>query len=321
MTTHNFSNLTVRVAVALAGMPVLLFASYSGGLYFFAVVATIGVLALGEFYIMTEAKGASPQRSVGIAGVLCIFLAFFHEQLQFWILPFFIEKGGVSLLTKLQLFITLFFLLLVVVLLIELFRNKGSVIANAGATILGTTYVGVFLGTLLGLRELFGMEFPLSLAIQHANGLSPMSDDVVRATTYAWGGWTIISIFASLWMCDTMAYAGGRIMGRHKLFPRISPKKTWEGAVWGFSGAVLTMIVMQRLALPYLAVHQAAIIGIIIGVFGQIGDLVESALKRDAGMKDSSSLIPGHGGVLDRFDSLIFVSPILYLYIDFVVLS
>ncbi len=321
MTTQQYSNLTVRIAVALAGIPALLLASFAGGLWFFALTAVIGVLALREFYAMAEAKGASPQRGMGTAGMLCIFIAFFHEQIQYMILPFFIERGGISLLTKLQLFITLFFLSLVIVLLVELFRNKGSVIANAGATIMGMAYVGVFLGTLLGLRELYGMEFPISLAMAHANGLSPMSDDAVRATTYAWGGWTLVSIFASLWMCDTMAYFGGRTMGKHKLFVRISPNKTWEGAVWGFLGAVITMLAMRQAALPYMAVHQAVVIGIIIGVFGQIGDLVESALKRDAGIKDSSALIPGHGGVLDRFDSLIFVAPILYLYIDFVVLS
>jgi phosphatidate cytidylyltransferase len=319
--TKQFSNLAIRVSVSIAGIPVLLFAAYRGGLYFFVLIAAIGVLALREFYTMAETKGASPQRGIGIAAILCIFLSFFHEQLEFFILPYFIERGGISLLTKLQLFITLFFLWLVVVLLVELFRNKGSVITNASATIMGMTYVGISLGTLIGLRELYGMEFPLSLALAHANNISPSADDAVKAATYAWGGWTIMSIFASLWMCDTMAYFGGRAMGKHKLFVRISPNKTWEGAVWGFLGAVITMLVMRQLVLPYVAVHQAVIMGCIIGIFGPIGDLVESALKRDAGIKDSSSLIPGHGGVLDRFDSLIFVAPILYLYIDFVVLS
>jgi phosphatidate cytidylyltransferase len=319
--TKQFSNLTLRIAVAAIGIPALLFAAYRGGIYFFILIAAIGVLALQEFYAITEAKGMTPQRWTGLAGVLLTLLAFFHEQLQFFILPFFIDKGGISLLTKLQLFITLYFLVLVAVLLIELFRNKGSVVLNAAATMMGMAYIGIFLGTLIGIRELFGMEFPVSLAMQHANGLSPLADDAVRATTYAWGGWTVIAIFVSLWMCDTMAYFGGMTMGRHKLFERISPKKTWEGAVWGFLGAVIAMLVMRSLVLPYVAVHQAVVLGLIIGIFGQIGDLVESSMKRDAGIKDSSTLIPGHGGVLDRFDSLIFTAPILYLYIDFVVLS
>jgi phosphatidate cytidylyltransferase len=125
----------------------------------------------------------------------------------------------------------------------------------------------------------------------------------------------------SIWICDTAAYFGGLSMGKHRLFLRVSPKKSWEGAVWGFAGAVATMVLFQYTLLPYLAFHQAIIMGVIIGIFGQVGDLIESLLKRDADVKDSSGLLPGHGGVLDRFDSLIYVSPILYLYIDFIILS
>jgi phosphatidate cytidylyltransferase len=318
---NKFSNLAPRVLVALVAIPFVLGASYYGGLFFVLFVLAIGLLALHEFYGMAKAKGAAPQTWTGMAGLTALHFAFFHEQIQNFILPFFIDSGGIALLMKLQLVVTVLFLFLTLVMLIELFRNNGSAFLNAGATIFGVMYVGIFLAALTGIRELFGAEFPYHLAIQFFPDASLLTDDSIRSTTYAWGGWTVISLLVSIWMCDTMAYFGGLSMGKHKLFPRVSPNKSWEGAVWGFIGALVTMLIFQHYLLPYLKVHQAVVIGVIIGLFGQIGDLIESLLKRDAGVKDSSSLIPGHGGVFDRFDSLIYVSPMLYLYIDFVVLS
>lgn len=319
--SSKFSNLASRMAVAVVAIPLILLACYHGGIYFLLFVLVIGAMALTEFYGLARAKGALPQTATGIAGLAVIHLSFFHEKLQSAVLPMFIEQGGVPLLTKLQLFLTVFLIFLVLVMLIELFRNNGSAFLNASATIFGVIYVGLFLGTLTGLRELFGNEFPYHMSIRFFADAAEASDAAIHAMTYAWGGWTVIAILASIWMCDTMAYFGGLSMGKHKLFPRVSPNKSWEGAVWGFFGAVGTMLLFRTYALPYLALHQAIVIGVIVGVFGQIGDLIESLLKRDAGVKDSSALIPGHGGFFDRFDSLIYVSPILYLYIDFVVLS
>jgi phosphatidate cytidylyltransferase len=321
MTTKS-SNLTSRVSVAVIAIPALLYISYNGGILFFLLVSAISLLSMKEFYGLAALKGASPQRTAGYAAALLVNLAFFHEQLQSFIVPLFVERGaGIALLTKLQMLITVLFLFLVLTLLIELFRNKGSLFLNAGYTMLGVMYVGLFLGALIGIRELFGNEFPHWLLRKHIDGATGISDSSSHAITYTWGGLTIISIFASIWICDTAAYFGGLAMGKHKLFERVSPNKTWEGALWGFAGAMLTMMAAQKLLIAYLEFHQAIIIGLIIGIFGQLGDLVESLFKRDAGVKDSSNIIPGHGGVFDRFDSLIFVSPILYLYIDFVVLS
>lgn len=318
--TGKFSNLSSRVGVAVVGIPLLLLAAYYGSVWFFLVVLGIAILALREFFNLAKIKGASPQTTLGIVGVIALHLAFFHEQIQYSVLPLFFGVEGISFLTKLQMLLTVLLILLVLILLIELFRNAGSIFLNAGYTIFGVVYIGLFLSSLVGIRELFGDEFPLALALQSGavgGGLASL----VKSTTYNWGGATVISIFASLWMCDTAAYFGGLSMGKNKLMPRVSPKKSWEGAVCGFFGALVTMLIAQHYFLAYLAFHQAIIMGSIIGVFGQIGDLVESLLKRDAGVKDSSNIIPGHGGVFDRFDSLIFVAPILYLYIDFVVLS
>ena len=171
-------------------------------------------------------------------------------------------------------------------------------------------------GTLIFLRELFPYGFPVYKFF--ATGYA---DDLQLAQINRWGGYTVIAIFASIWMCDTAAYFGGSTFGKHPLFERVSPKKTWEGAVFGFIFSVLTMIAAKILLLGYLAFQHALVLGVLIGIFGQVGDLIESRLKRDVGVKDSSTLIPGHGGLYDRFDSLVYISPIVYLYIDFIVLS
>ena len=181
----------------------------------------------------------------------------------------------------------------IVLLIFELFRNNGSAILNLGATLLGVFYLGIFGSTLIGIREFY----------PNIDGL------------YFHGGYLIISILASIWICDSAAYFGGTALGKHKLFPRISPKKSWEGAIFGFVFAILAMILAKNLVLDFISLKDALVIGFIIGTFGQIGDLAESLLKRDAGVKDSSHIIPGHGGIFDRFDSLLFSSPIIYLYL------
>jgi phosphatidate cytidylyltransferase len=187
---------------------------------------------------------------------------------------------------------------------------------NATATIGGVLLISTFFGTLIWTRELFPYGFPVSKFFPNA-----VATDAQLAQIEQWGGYTVASLFATIWMCDTAAYFGGLTLGRHKLFESVSPKKTWEGSAFGFLFSVLTMFVAQRLFLEYMTTANALVLGSIVGIFGQLGDLVESKLKRDAGVKDSSSIIPGHGGVYDRFDSLVFVAPIVYLYVDFIILS
>lgn len=130
------------------------------------------------------------------------------------------------------------------------------------------------------------------------------------------GGWIVLLIL-SIWVCDTAAYIGGSYLGRHKLMPRISPNKSVEGTVLGFIFAVLTAWLCHGWFVQGLRLQDSLIIGAIGGSLGQYGDLFESMFKRDAGVKDSSGLIPGHGGILDRFDSLTITAPALYLYLHF----
>ncbi len=125
----------------------------------------------------------------------------------------------------------------------------------------------------------------------------------------------VVVMLAGIVACDTGAYAVGIPFGRHRLMPDISPKKSIEGAVGGLAAAVVVETVCGMWLLS-LSMPASAALGVLIGILSQVGDLAESALKRQADMKDSSNLIPGHGGVMDRFDSILFVVPVIYWYLQ-----
>jgi phosphatidate cytidylyltransferase len=186
-------------------------------------------------------------------------------------------------------------LMLFVVILVgaEMFRNKGSAILNTGATVLGVAYVAGLWSFLLLLREFY-----------------PRASE-----NYGSAGTWLVMLIATIWVCDTAAYHFGLTFGRHKLFERVSPKKTWEGAIGGLIFGVLMAVASHYWFVEGLRLLDAIVIGALIGTVGQMSDLAESLFKRDAGVKDSSSLIPGHGGVLDRFDSEMLVAPLVYLYL------
>jgi phosphatidate cytidylyltransferase len=122
-----------------------------------------------------------------------------------------------------------------------------------------------------------------------------------------------------VWLGDSGAYYVGKRFGRHKLSPRISPKKTIEGLIGGMTASVITALVIKFTFFEEMPLHHAVIAGVILSIAGVIGDLAESMWKRSAAVKDSGTLLPGHGGFLDRFDSILFTAPILYCYWTLVV--
>ena len=126
--------------------------------------------------------------------------------------------------------------------------------------------------------------------------------------------WLILGMFIILWTHDTFAYLSGSFFGKHPLYQRISPKKTIEGSIGGFGFSIIAAYIFSIFS-PVLLMWQWMSFALVITVFGTLGDLGESWLKRRAGVKDSGKLLPGHGGILDRFDSLLLVSPIVYLLI------
>ena len=127
----------------------------------------------------------------------------------------------------------------------------------------------------------------------------------------------LIGIFAIIWLDDTFAYLIGSSVGRTKLYPKISPNKTVEGAVGGLVAAIAGSYFISKY-IPEISIINWIIIAIILVVFGLLGDLIESKFKREAGVKDSSNLIPGHGGFLDRLDSIIFAAPFVYVYLHLI---
>ncbi len=122
-------------------------------------------------------------------------------------------------------------------------------------------------------------------------------------------GWFMLALLGT-WLCDSFAYVSGRALGKHPFFPRISPKKTWEGTLGGWVGATGTSLVIGGIL--GLSVLESLTLGLVISLAATFGDLAESMIKRQVGVKDSGSLIPGHGGILDRTDSLLFVVPLVY---------
>lgn len=309
------SNTATRVLFAAAAIPVVLLLAFLGAWYWFLFVLAVLLLVLSEVKSMFFAKGISLQSFGLFAGGVLVFSVFMNARLC--ALAASVFHGSVALPAVWHQFIICAMLVLAAVCLTELFRNIPQSLLNIAGTVFAAMFFGLFLGSLVGIRELFSVaEFPVMKVFHTAELNAAQFVQLDR-----WGGWTLISVLATIWMCDTAAYFGGRAMGKHKFFPRVSPSKTWEGAVWGFFSAVAVMAGAKYLLLGYLALPHALVIGAIIGSMGQLGDLVESLLKRDAGIKDSSSILPGHGGVYDRFDSLIFTAPLLYLYLDFIVFA
>ena len=185
-------------------------------------------------------------------------------------------------------------LVIILIMLIELFSNNKNATLNIASTFAGILFVPVLLGTAIDLRQF----------------------DLLMNTNLTF------ALTLSVWACDSSAFIFGTLFGKKKIMPSVSPKKSWVGSISGALTSLLILYVFHNQGLlgDYFSLKDAMVIGLISGVFGQFGDFTESLLKRDVGVKDSGTLLAGHGGVLDRFDSLIFAFPIAYLYVHFIII-
>jgi phosphatidate cytidylyltransferase len=280
------ASLPLRIASAVVFIPLLVLAARVGGLVWLGFTVLVVGLGLREFYRMMESKGLAPHWKSGIfAGVILAvgaYLRIHADRTAEW------NVG--ALLT----------VLIGAIMLAELRRGAGKqAVANIAATLLGVVYIGWFGSHIELLREL-----PRAWRLPYSFGAS----------------FALLPFFLA-WTCDTAAYAFGLAFGRTRLMPEVSPQKSVEGAIAGLLAAVGAAFIARAWFAPYLTALDAAALGVLVGVLGQLGDLVESLLKRDADAKDTSRIIPGHGGVLDRFDSVLFAAPVTAYYLLFRVLE
>jgi phosphatidate cytidylyltransferase len=275
------SETMTRVAVAAVGIPIAVAAVYFGGWVLGGLLAAVAALASLEFYRMAERKGARPLSrwgsSVAAAWVLLATVA---------------PQAGPAVVSFSGLFVL--FVLITAAAVIWLRGVEGQPLLSLSVTVLGVVYTGGLLSYGVYLRHMPG-------------------------TVSAWHGTALLFAPVLLtWASDSFAYFAGRAWGRRKLIPKVSPGKTVEGAIGAVVGtavvAGLYSIVLAQFPSYVLHPVTAVLFGVLISVAAQVGDLAESLLKRDAGVKDSGTLLPGHGGALDRFDSLFFTLPLAYLF-------
>ena len=266
-----------RILTAVVALPILLFTVWSSSPYYFVILSTIAVwLALGEFYSLATKARCKPQVVTGFCAALVVIASFVFEE---------------PLLT-----VAALIAVSIVTLVAAVFRPselKESLV-SVSSTIFGVIYVALLASCLVGVRMISDTRFA-----------TPVSHLASKALTM---------FFAIVILTDTGAYYTGRTIGRHKLAPRISPGKTIEGAIGGFVMAAMAGYVSKLTFFPEIPLAHCLVLGTIIGIVGQIGDLAESLLKRGSDVKDSGRLLPGHGGMLDRVDSILFSAPLLYFY-------
>ncbi|MBQ8471128.1 MAG: phosphatidate cytidylyltransferase [Alistipes sp.] len=280
--SDKLKNLVVRtvsgIGLTVVVLGGMLWSQWSLG----AVLLLLLVGGMWEFYNLSAKQAINPQRFLGLlTGVLLFALnfAFVSNDIEVLGAASRLFAGGLAMLL----------LLVPLMFICELYRKQTNPAANIGATLMGVCYVAL----------------PLSLTLY-----------LPIIGSEAWNPWVLIAYICIVWSNDVFAYLVGMAIGRRRLFERLSPKKSWEGFFGGLAGAVVAGVVVAHL------MHHDyitwGVLAVVVAVTAVFGDLAESMFKRAADVKDSGALIPGHGGVLDRFDALLLSAPFVFVYMLFV---
>jgi len=287
-------NLLTRIAVAAVAIPIILWIIYRGGWWLFGMVALFAVIGILEFLINEGFRPRGVSFWVGILTVAGIFYLIAEG-----LTP---GSGGIELAS-------FSFHIAIPLLAIAFFLVSGILFAigSEPPDRLFARYTRLVWGVFY-----IGMLYPFVFLLGETMGLS-------HTDSFS-GGDCLLFLFGVLWVGDTAAMGVGSWIGKHRLAPAVSPGKTVEGFIGGLAGALAIAVLMMFWKFSGVPWYHVLIVALGCSTFGQLGDLVESMWKRSLGIKDSSAVIPGHGGVLDRFDSLLFAAPFMYFYLSFIIM-
>ncbi len=272
------NDLTKRSFTGAAYVAVMLGGIVIHPFVFAVVYVVILFFTQSEFYKIYENAGYKPHKVFGLISGVSLFALFFLVASH--VIPYIFILFAVPFI---------FF-----VFIAELLRTNNNAIKNSSLTLFGLVYVAL----------------PFSLL----NFIVFVPKMLGSSTYYPW---ILAGIFFIIWSYDSMAYLSGSMLGKHKIASKISPKKSWEGLIGGAVFAVIVSLVCAVL-FQEISMFEWVVISFIIVIFGTLGDFFESKLKREIGLKDSSDLLPGHGGLLDRFDSLLFSVPVIFIWLNLI---
>lgn len=276
-------NLMARISVAIVAVPAILWIGYQGGLWLSGMVTIFALFAITEFLFQEGFRPREFQFWLGILMVILLLLSKYGVTWA-WFYPVHVLFSSLS-------GILVFFLISAMLFSIGT-RPPSELFQRHTRLFWGVFYVGIL--------------YPFVYLV--AAGYEQLSPYNIS------GGDWLLYLFGLLWVGDTAAMGIGKWIGRHKLAPAVSPNKTVEGFIGGILGSLAVGLLMVFWKFQQLPWYHVMVLAVGCSVFGQLGDLVESMWKRSLGIKDSSAIIPGHGGVLDRFDSLLFAAPFMFFY-------
>ena len=274
------NNTVVRVIVGAIGIPLIIISAILGNEVFLVFFTILSFFCMNEFYNLFERPLKPPSSLTRWFGGISFHKTVFLIISILIVISFYFEHFNYVLI--------LYFLMFMFLIVSEVFKEEKHFEA-----------VSTWLLSVVYISTPFGL---LSLM------------DSAKMLDFYGANYAIICLVL-VWVSDTFAFFGGKLFGRHKLAERISPKKTWEGSIIGFAFVIISGVVIWKFFYPGFTVWHWLSVTVIVGFFAQIGDLFESHLKRSVKVKDSSNLIPGHGGALDRFDSILFAVPALYIFL------